>query len=358
MIIPAGTADRFILVVLSSITKRLWPVIFAGGCLLFFGLYKIFWLAEGETVRQPRFAGRWYYGNREHLKEELTNFEAQIDSNGLVNKEHIARLYQNEAIIPPGKIIAIISPHAALRYSGLAAAHGYAAVKSNNVPQNIKRIILLGPAHHRNLYGAYLPRAEAFSCPLGAIKIDQDAIQALSRHTIFKCDDDVHNREHSLEMQLPFIAHTFPNTKIVPILIGTGPRNGQAELDTIAGQIKRELKEDDLVIVSSDFTHWGKYYQYLPFQSDVTNNIHKLDSEALETIIRKDCSGFWSFRKRTRDTICGFNAIYVLLAILPADSKIALLDYYTSQEPSGQEELVDNDRSISYVSAVVVGRRW
>lgn len=332
---------------------RLWLLSFAIGLALLLVL-QTYWLASGgNQVRRPHFAGRWYFGNREHLAKELEQFSKQVENTGLTGAANVRRLIaENNA--PGDHVVALICPHAALRFSGLAAAHSYAMLKAKQ--PDVGRIFLLGPVHFQNLSGAYLPESRVFATPLGDLTVDRDVLEKLKTNSLFKTDETVHSFEHSLELQLPFIRHNFPRVKLVPILIGRN--TSAAQLQNIGQTIRANLNADDVVVVSSDFTHWGKYYNYVPFNEDVPANIQALDKQAVAAIAKRDYKQFEAFRQATKDTICGFNPIFVLLTILPPDSSCTVLDYYRSQEPAGQEEVLDREMSISYVSAAFFAKGW
>lgn len=93
-------------------------------------------ISGADNIRRPSFAGAWYFGNPDHLRSELQGFAGQVERDGLVSS-HAAQLIDNNQ--QPGQhLIAVISPHAALRYSGLAAQHSYSALKG----QKVDRIFL------------------------------------------------------------------------------------------------------------------------------------------------------------------------------------------------------------------------
>lgn len=331
--------------------KLALPVVFFIALGLFCLLFKIGWQLSGaDNIRRPSFAGSWYFGNREHLRSELKGFAEQVERDGLVSP-HAAQLIENNQ--QPGRhLIAVLSPHAALRYSGLAAQHSYAALRG----QKVERIFLLGPLHFKNAHGAFLPQARIFATPLGDLNIDANAIADLARKPYFQTNASMHKFEHSLEMQLPFIKENFSQCSLVPILIGMN--SSPEEMQSLAAAIRANLQTNDLVVISSDFTHWGKFYHYVPFEENVEANIQDLDRRAFKAIKQIDAEALLKFKKETRDTICGFNAIYILLKILPTDTQCTLFDYYTSRQPAGQEEVLEKDRSISYLAAGFYARGW
>jgi hypothetical protein len=101
------------------------------------------------------------------------------------------------------------------------------------------------------------------------------------------------------------------------------------------------------VIVSSDFTHYGERFGYLPFTEDIKNNLKKLDLGAVDVILKKDFTSYQKYLQKTGATICGRNGIGILLQLLPSDAQGTLLTYYTSGDL-----LNDYSSTVSYVSIV------
>ncbi len=248
-------------------------------------------------------------------------------------------------------ILAIVSPHAGYVYSGATAAFGYQKVK--RATQEVKRVFLLGPSHHVAFNGVALPSASSFATPLGTLEVDSTLISELEAYPLFTLQPEVHRLEHSLELQLPFIKTAFGEVKIVPLVIGT--LTGEAEIRLVAEILKGFVQKTDLVIVSSDFTHYGPRYDYQPFLSDIMENIEKLDREAFQHLSRADLPGWLEFQERTRDTICGFFPCAVLCAMLPKNVQANLLKYSTSSDVPTNKQ---NNNSVSYLSIGFSGESW
>jgi len=160
-------------------------------------------------------------------------------------------------------------------------------------------------------------------------------------------------QEHSLELQLAFIRKIFGNVKIVPILFGNSEDLFESRF--MASKIAEHLCDDDLIVVSSDFTHIGPRYGFTPFPSQNLSELERLDMEAFSCLQKPDLETFLSFFLRTGDTICGVYAIAALLGLLPSDCEGVLLDYRTSQEQAPEEK----ENSVSYLSiAFTCDRSW
>lgn len=283
------------------------------------------------------FAGSWYEADSKKLRAQIESFLSTARST-LLNKP-IEPGYKHN-FEPSTPVLAIVSPHAGYMFSGSTAAFAFEQAKT----QKPKRIFLLGPSHYVGFEGAVLPTESIFATPLGDLAVDKDVVEELADFPLFQKSSQVHQREHSLEMQLPFIRATFGDVKIVPIIVGALPDEMDVQL---MGQILlRYLRQDDLIVVSSDFTHYGPRYDYEPFSTDWRENVHKLDSEAFEHLSKHDLHGFVEFKERTGDTICGFYPCAVLASILPENSCGSLLRYGTSQDAIAE----DDRNSVSYLA--------
>jgi len=145
---------------------------------------------------------------------------------------------------------ALIVPHAGYIYSGPIAATAYATLRP--AAARIQRVVLLGPAHRVYLDGLALPDADAFESPLGPVRIDRDA---LARIPWVPRSAAAHLREHSLEVQLPFLIRTLGDFALVPLCVG----------DADPAEVARVIEAlwggpETLIVVSSDLSH------YLPYQ--------------------------------------------------------------------------------------------
>jgi AmmeMemoRadiSam system protein B/uncharacterized protein (TIGR00296 family) len=278
--------------------------------------------------RTAAFAGQWYEADADKLSQQLKGFL------------ETARVNLEKAQKEKRSVFALIVPHAGYLFSGQTAAYGYV----KGLERKPKRIFLLGPSHYAGFQGVALSADHAFATPLGDLEVDTAVVEELNEYPLFKKLPEVHRIEHSLELQLPLIKEALPDVKIVPIIIGTLVDDTQVRL---VGQIiKQYLTEDDLVVVSSDFTHFGPRYQYEPFHENVPENIKKLDEEAFQHLQQRNLEGFIMYRNRTKNTICGFFPCAVLLAMLPTDMQCTLLDYKTSRDTRFE----DSKNSVSYLA--------
>lgn len=315
---------------------KFWPIFVLAFLLSVFMEHFFFKLSRAsEQTRSPRFAGSWYPAQAEVLNNMLSTYLGEAKS----------QLSSKPASEGPGKnVIAIIAPHAGYIYSGRTAAFAYASLSNSKC----KRVFLLGPSHYVSFSGAALPSQSIFETPIGNLEIEQATVKKLLQAKGFQQIDGVFDVEHSLELQLPWIYKTLPKVKLIPMAIGNVDREIIAQ---IADAIKKELHQGDVIIISSDFTHYGPRFDYQPFNYETTiaglkEKIGQLDKEAFNCLKTIDNSKLLEFYQRTHDTICGIYPSTILLSLLPADAEAKLLNYRTSQDV--EKDLEGN--SVSYMA--------
>ncbi|MGD8874947.1 MAG: AmmeMemoRadiSam system protein B, partial [Gammaproteobacteria bacterium] len=203
--------------------------------------------AQPETVRPAAVAGTWYPGDRAQLG-------AYVDS--LLNGENHAGGGTQ------GQVRALITPHAGYRYSGAVAGAAYRLVRG----RKFSRVLLLGPSHHAGFHGLSIAAVTHYETPLGRIPLDLDAIRQLRASGLVTTDPAAHREEHSLEIQLPMLQRALqPGWQLVPVLVG---QLLQEDYPAAAAVLRPLLDDKTLVVVSSDFTHYGPRFGYLPFPDD------------------------------------------------------------------------------------------
>ncbi len=147
---------------------------------------------------------------------------------------------------------ALIVPHAGYVYSGATAARAYRAVASGAAA--ITRVVLLGPSHREWFAGLAVPLAQAFATPLGLAPVDEAAVARIAELPSVILSDAAHAREHSLEVQLPFLQRLLPNAQIVPVLVGEATAAAvESVIDALWGG------PETLIVVSSDLSHYHSY---------------------------------------------------------------------------------------------------
>ena len=277
---------------------------------------------EGERAIGPAVAGTWY----------------PADAAGLAGD--VDRYLAGGGDRPPGGVIGLIEPHAGYVYSGAVAGRGFALVRG----ASYSRVLLLGPSHFHGFRGAALPEAEAYRTPLGKVELDTPVVAALARRPGFRVYTAAFTREHSLEAEIPFLQRALePGWRLVPILIGSGTSGAAAQ--EIADGLRSWRDDRTLVVASSDFTHFGPRFGYVPFRSGIEEALRELDMGAVREVQNRDVDRFEAYVARTGATICGRDAIGIVMRLMPGDAKVALVDYDTSGRITA-----DWSHSVSYAS--------
>jgi AmmeMemoRadiSam system protein B len=167
---------------------------------------------------------------------------------------------------------AIIVPHAGYVYSGAIAATVYAPLHA--LRASIRRVVLLGPTHRVAVAGLAVPSVSAFATPLGEVPLDSEAMRSIARLPQVVVSDAAHAREHSLEVQLPFLQAVLEQFTLVPLAVGDASPSEVAEvLETLWGG------DETLIVISSDLSHFLPYARACETDSDTARHIVALDAK-------------------------------------------------------------------------------
>ncbi len=188
-------------------------------------------------IRPPAAAGMFYPADPQTLKRYLGAVLSEAARQGAPLEEG------------GGKVRAIVAPHAGYVYSGMTAARAFAAAAGRPV----ERIVLFGPAHTMAFRGIAAPQWRGFATPLGTVTVDASALAEISGLPQVVLSDAPHAREHSLEVELPFIQELFPGVPVLPLVVG------EATPEEVAEVIERLDDGHTLFIVSSDLSHYEPY---------------------------------------------------------------------------------------------------
>ncbi len=248
-------------------------------------------------------------------------------------KKLIKTLIPHPYVKRDGFLNGLISPHAGYVYSGRIAAKGYYLL-SKFKPRTF---VIIGPNHTglgddiSVLYNAN------YKTPMGSVRVDRDLGVWLCNKLGVNNDFLAHAREHSIEVQLPFLQYLFNNPVILPIVIGNA---GYDELIKIGSLL---AERDVTIIASSDFTHYGPVYDYEPFNNPEIN-IREHDMKAINLIQQLRVKEFYNFA--SKGTICGYKPITILMQSMSIrKAKPVFLGYSTSGEITGEY-----DNAVGYAS--------
>lgn len=203
-----------------------------------------------NLIRPAAVAGMFYPGQAEVLRRTVQQL---LESNPGV-----------PAGEPAAHVKALVVPHAGFIYSGPVAARAFNLLKAaQGSGRQWRRVLLLGPNHRVPLRGIAAPDADMFATPLGSISVDTKALSELERRFDIQVRPDVHQNEHCLEVQLPFLHELLPGAKILPLVVGLTPAESVAELVEWAWS-----QPDTLVVISSDLSHYHPYTEACRIDGD------------------------------------------------------------------------------------------
>jgi len=278
-----------------------------------------------KNVLQSLLAGQWYPADATQLRGQIRALLEGLDS------------------APLDDVVAVILPHAGYQYSGATALKALAGLK-----RRYHRIVVIGPSHRVPMQEVCsLPDVTHYETPLGQIPLDRPFLDALMAESEFENVAAAHQGEHSVQIEIPLLQYLFSKFRLVPIVVG---QLSFATSVRVGRLLKQRLDPETLVVVSSDFTHYGPRFAFQPFLEDVEENLRSLDMGAYAHIESRDASGFLQYREETGATICGCVPIAILLSMLDPTHRCHLVDYTTSGRITG-----DYSNSVSYLSAQVSG---
>lgn len=251
-----------------------------------------------ERIRSAAVAGSFYPARPERLRRTVEALLAQAQPQAL-----------------EGKLRGLIVPHAGYSYCGPVAATGYKIVHSEFASSQVKAL-LLGPAHYVYFVGAATLDADAWETPLGKIKTAQNLIARALERGHLQNNSEAHALEHSLEVQLPFLQMILADCKMLPIL------TGECDYHKLARTLSPYIDELDLVIVSSDLSHYYPYEEAIERDAVAHQAI-----ESLDLLLMED-----------RVEACGKTAILTLMQIAKDRGwKAKLVDYRNSGDTAADK---------------------
>ena len=273
-------------------------------------------------VKEADLAGQWYASSPEALRAELNAYLEKAD--------------------PPkisGKIIAVISPHAGLRYSGPIAAYSFKAVQG----MGVETVVVIGISHRMSYDGIAVLDEDGFRTPLGTSEIDRDITASLMEESpkIYNYPA-AFSGENSVEMEMPFIQAVFKDVKVVLIAIG----EQSFENSRILGEALYNVLKDNnefLLVASTDMSH------YLPY-----GDANRQDEKTIGSLEKFDPDALYAESVAAHHRLmCGYGAVCAAMIAsekLGAD-KVEILKYANSGDTAR-----DKSRVVGYLSAAFVRR--
>ena len=277
-------------------------------------------------VREPAVAGQFYPGKPAELRHEVEEFlsagsaKASAKTGTPTSKLHA---------------LGIIAPHAGYVYSGAVAGAVYARIE---VP---RRVIVLCPNHTGLGDALSITSTGSYRTPLGEIPLD-DAMGAdlKAGFPLLREDALAQQREHAVEVQLPFLQMAQPDLTFVPITVGTGQFEVLAALGLVLAKSIAACAEPVLIVASSDMNH---------YEGDDETRVK--DALAIEQVLQLQPRGLYQTVRSQSISMCGVGpAVAMLTAVLKLGAhKAELIQYATSGDVSGDREHV-----VGYAGIAVV----
>jgi len=210
-------------------------------------------------VRAAAVAGTWYPGTAPALA-------SAVDA-------HLAETSRDVG----GDLVALIAPHAGLVYSGPVAAHAYRLLRG----RTFDVAVLVGPSHFVGFEGVAVSRASGFQTPFGLAEVERDVAGALMQATPIVYEHAAaHAREHSLEMQLPFLQHLAPGAPIVPLVMGYQTDD---TVRALANGLSLTLRgRRALLVASTDLSHYHDAATAARLDAVVVKCVERFDPDGLQ----------------------------------------------------------------------------
>ena len=281
-------------------------------------------------IRKPAVAGMFYEEAKEGLISEIEQcFMGSLGPGMLPETKGKHR----------GDLLGLVCPHAGYIYSGSAAAYSYRAMADDGLPDVV---VILGPNHYGLGPAVSISAVDKWETPLGILNVDIELaheIEQLSQYA--QCDNLAHSREHSIEVQLPFLQYIAgDNIKIVPISIAyLNEANAGMVVSDLGAAIAKALEgRRAVVIASTDFTHQ---------ESKASAQIK--DSAAIDEILKLDDEGLLRVVYGRSISMCGAvgTAIMIKTCKTLGATRAQKLTYYTSGDVIGNTDEVVGYSAIS-----------
>lgn len=282
---------------------------------------------EKKNVRPMAVAGSFYPNSVAELNQVIDGLLARSP-----------KISQN--------IRAVVAPHAGYVYAGGVMGKVFGRVQG----KKYATVWLLGPSHYLGFSGVALTNYTHFKTPLGEIKLAVDIIDQLSQEKNFKVLNQAHQQEHSLEVELPFLQKTLGEFNLAPMVLGG--QTSFKEMTAIAATLRKYISEDDLIVISCDFIHYGENYGFAPFGQNYQEKVRAMDNQVVDYLLNYQTEELSDYLETTAITNDGGQVLPLLSELLKnSGARGELAAYDTSANVSG-----DTNNSVSYAGLVFSGK--
>jgi len=275
-----------------------------------------------KPVRPAAVAGSFYPGNKEILSDQIQEY-----------------LDQAEVLKTPGELKILFVPHAGLIYSGPVAAAGFKQIQG----KNYTKIILLGPSHHYHFNHAAVYPSGSWQTPLGEVEIDNiSTSKIINDSQNILTDEQKHNPDHTLEMELIFLQKVLNNFQIVPILVSNP---SDQLIDSLARKIANSFNNQTLLVISTDLSHYPPYEQAKKADQQIINSILSGNIKTFEEKFKEVENSNYP---NLETPACGYQAIRIALKV----SELLGVDHYQqiAYQNSGDLPRSDKNRVVGYAA--------
>ncbi len=269
-------------------------------------------------LRPSPIAGTWYPANPKSLSASIDEYLINVN---------LPEIH--------GQVIGVIAPHAGYRYSGAVAAYAFATLRGFTPDL----VVVLSPFHNYHTHPLLTTKHQAYSTPLGIIEVDQTALSELQDHLNIPITPISNDKEHSLEIELPFLQRVLKNDfKLLPIMI-------RAQEEFVAQQLGEALAQtlkdkNALLVASTDLSH---------FYEQQTAN--QLDREMLQRFTTLKPSSIFEAERLGKGFACGHAAVAAVewAAQGLGANHVQVLKHATSGDVTG-----DHSSVVGYGAAVIL----
>ncbi len=271
-----------------------------------------------DDVRLPAVSGTFYPANAQVLRKEIEGYLSKARPGST-----------------PKGVMGLISPHAGFMYSGQTAAYGYKCLSGDS----FDTVIIVAPSHRSFFVGVAADDRSLYRTPLGDIPVDVGLVAKLiESDNLIRPNPKVHEGEHSLEVQLPFLQYVIGSFKLVPLIMGTQDPDSCKRLAEVIYGCVRDGKEKVLIVGSTDLSH---YYPY--------DHAVELDSVVMKHLERFDVEGMVKDQMVERYEACGAGPMVVAMMTCRSMGSNAskVLNYANSGDVSG-----DRSSVVGYISCI------
>ena len=285
---------------------------------------------SGKMNIKSTIAGSWYPSTEQAIRALAEGWEKSS---------------ARDEAQPPADPNLLVMPHAGWSYSGEIAWRAARLVRG----AKFRRVVILAPSHRAWIENRLVvPAADSVSTPLGEIKIDREWLDRLALLAPVARDDRIHLAEHSAQIEFPLLQLALGGGfSVAPLVMGAF---GEEQMAMCARALARLMDRETLLVVSSDFTHYGDDFSYAPYGTkggeDVRSRAAAVDLEAFSLLAKRDADGFAAFVKRTGATICGRVPLELALRASTQGTALSRLRYATSGDADR-----DFTRFVCYLSA-------